>query len=67
MKINGNHKVPYRFEVSNKSAESIETKKIRLLGQRIKEIERETEFIKDNGYKPQSFGKSYFLKKLDSF
>lgn len=66
MKLKGVHSVPYRFKVTNNSSESLETKKIRLLGQRIKEIERETQFIKDNGHKPKSFGQSYFLKKLDS-
>ena len=66
MKLSKTYGVPFRHNVyTPKSGESQETKKIRLLGQRIKEIQRETQFIKDNGHAPKTMGQSYFSKKLD--
>ena len=66
MKLHKSHGVPFRHRVyTPKLGESAETKKIRLLSNRIKEIERETQFIKDNGVAPKTMGQSYFSKKLD--
>lgn len=64
MKLNKIYGVPY----TPRYTESQETQKIRLLGQRIKEIQRETNYIKENGEapKPNPFSQSYFLKKLNS-
>jgi hypothetical protein len=66
MKLSKTYGVPFRHNVyTPKTGESLETKKIRLLGQRIKEIERETQYIKDNGIAPKTMGQSYFSKKLN--
>jgi hypothetical protein len=65
MEIKPFHNVPFRVQ-SRPIGESLETQKIRLLGQRIREIERETQFIKENGHRPNVQGQSYFLKKLNT-
>lgn len=69
MKLDKIHGVPFKHRTYfPRYTESQETQKIRALGNRIKEIERETQYIKDNGQKPPEnpFGQSYFLKKLNS-
>lgn len=66
MKLHKSHGVPFRHRIyTPKTTESQDTQKIRLLGQRIKEIHRETQFIKENGHAPKTLGQSYFSKKLD--
>ena len=66
MKLSKTYGVPFRHNVyTPKTGESLETKKVRLLGQRIKEIERETQYIKENGVAPKTLGQSYFSKKLN--
>ncbi len=60
------HGVPFRHRTySPRIKESLETKTIRVLGQRIKEIDQETRYIQENGVKPQT-SQSYFLKKLNT-
>lgn len=70
MKLSQSYGVPFRQRTySPNLSESLETKKVRALGNRIQEIQRETQYIKENGQKPPSnpFGGSYWMKKLDSF
>ncbi|MCR9203618.1 MAG: hypothetical protein NXH75_03510 [Halobacteriovoraceae bacterium] len=69
MKLSKLHGVPFKHRTYHtRYTESAETQKVRALGNRIKEIQRETQYIKDNGNAPPAnpFGESYFLKKLNS-
>jgi len=62
-----NYGVPFRHRTYSRGpGESMETKKIRKLGNQLKTIERQTQYIKENGQAPPATP-NYYLKKLNSF
>lgn len=62
-----NYGVPFRHRTYARGpGESLESKNIRKLGNQLKTIERQTQYIKENGVAPPSTP-NYYLKKLNSF